>query len=226
MNVYMTEEEQVEQLKKWWKQYGNIVLTIVLVVVLGVQGYYWYNSRQQGISANASAAFNGLMESVSKSDLKAISANANFIKENYADTVYASSAALLLAKQYIDEKQYPKAQIELEWASSHAPSNSLKQLAKIRLARLFLYQKQFKQALASLDAFNDDVFAPMVFELKGDIFMAEGKTEMAKKEYQQAFDKLPNPALATESLRFKLNQASDERSQLVNQVLATQQLHA
>ncbi len=217
MNVYMTEEEQVEQLKKWWNKYGNIILTLVLVIVLSVQGYRWYQGHQETLSATASSAFNGLMDSVAQNETDKATAKANFIKDNYQSTIYASSAALLLAKQAVAQKKYDVAEKEFKWIVANSQSKSFKQLAKLRLARLYLFQKQYPKALGALTEVDDNTFATLVHESKGDIYLAEGEKAKANEQYQQALAELPNPALASKELRLKLSQVSDQHSQTVNQ---------
>ena len=220
MNTYMTEEEQVEQIKKLWSKYGNHLLTVLLVIIVAVQGYRWYTDRQLSISSKASNAFSSLMSATAKNDKKSIEAKANYIKDNYPATVYASSSSLLVAKDLVESKKYDQAISELQWIIKHADSKSFQQLAKLRLARILLFQKKFQQAMSELDVVVDPLFLAMVHELKGDIFLAEGIKEKASEQYKLALSELPNPAFAPAGLRMKLNRVSDQASTLfVNQSL-------
>lgn len=219
----MTEEEQVEQIKKLWAKYGNAILTIILAVLLSVQGYKWYQDRNFSNLSVASTAYNGLMESVSKKEEKSILSKANYIKDNYAATVYGSSAALLLAKLAVDKNALDKAISELKWVLDNSKSSSLKQVAVLRLARIYLFQKKYDLALKTLNDVEDDMFSSLISEEKGDVFLAEGKKELASKAYQKALSQLPNPALASKELMTKINEVSEQRSQLVNQGLQSQQ---
>lgn len=226
MNVYMTEEEQVEQLKKWWSQYGNLVLTIILAIILCFQGYRWYDNKQLETKEQASVAFNSLMDVVSKGDKSGIQAKANFIKDTYPATVYASSASLILAKQYVDAKQYPKAKQALQWVITDGASSRLKQLARLRLARIELFEKHYQQALAQLAKIEDSVFKALVFEARGDVYLAQGNKQEANAQYQLALTNLPNPALAPADLRIKLNHVANQTSQLVSQTITSSQKHS
>lgn len=219
----MTEEEQVEQLKKWWRKYGNIALTILLAVVIAIQGYRWYQEHLLSVKTDASIAFNSLMDAVSKEDTKSSQAKANYIKEQYPTTVYATSAALVLAKQAIDAEKYVDAEKELQWVIAKTESSSFKQLAKLRLARVYAYQKNYQQALTLLDPIEEQLFAPLVYETKGDIYYAEGMKDKAAEQYQQAAAKLPNPALVSKELRVKMSQVSNQHSQWVNQTMPLSQ---
>ncbi len=208
MNVNMTEEEQVEQLKKWWRQYGNMLMTIVLVVVLTVVGTRWYNDKQTAVITSASSAFNSLMDSVAKNEPVKIESQADYIKSNYSSTIYASSAALLLAKQQVEFKKYQAAEKQLKWVVENSNSNSFKQLAKLRLSRIYLYQRKYDDALTQLNSVDDSLFNSLISEAKGDVYFAEGKNKQANKLYIAALEQLPNQALASKELRMKLNSAS------------------
>jgi predicted negative regulator of RcsB-dependent stress response len=45
MALDLEEQEQVEELKAWWKQHGNMVAAVVVAVAVGFigwQGWRWY----------------------------------------------------------------------------------------------------------------------------------------------------------------------------------------
>ena len=208
MNVYMTEEEQVEQIKKLWKSYGNYLMSALLITVLIFTGYRAYQSREITLLTQASSAFNELMDSAAKNDTLAVEAKANYIKSTFPSTIYASSSALLLAKKEVGLKKYQAAAVQLEWVVKNTSSNSFKQLALLRLARIYLYQKKYNEALMSLDTIKDPSFISMIHEVKGDIYLSKNEKEAAIKQYQLSLSELPNSAIASKELMMKLNNLS------------------
>ena len=172
--------------------------------MLSVTGYRFYQERQDTLLTRASGAFNDLMASAAKKDALEIKAKANYVKATYPKTIYATSAALLLAKQAVDHKRYDAGVAELQWVLSNANSISFKQLARLRLSRIYLYQKKYALAHATLDQIDDVSLSSMIHEVKGDIYSAEGKKSDAAKQYQLAMKVLPDPSLISKQLQMKL----------------------
>lgn len=208
MNVYMTEEEQVEQLKKYWKKYGNHIMTVILVIVLLFSGNNWYKDRQAAALSKASNAFHDLMISASKNDLVSVEAKANYIKTTYPSSIYATSSSLVLAKQAVALKKYDSAITQLKWVIDKGISKSFKQVAELRLARIYLYQKKYETSLTVLSKIEEPLFLSIIHEIKGDVYLAQGQRNEASKQYNLSLLRLPNPELASKELMMKINRVS------------------
>ena len=182
-------------------------MTVILLIVLSVTGLRFYQGRQATILMHASQAFNDLMDTTAKGDIIRIEAKANYIKTTYPSTIYATSSALLLAKQATDHKKYQAANLQLKWVIDNATSKSFKQIARLRMSRIYLYQKQYAQALKTLDSVDEALFSSIIHEVKGDIYFAQGKTTDANQQYKLALADLPNASLASKQLKMKLTSA-------------------
>ncbi len=212
MNAYMTEEEQVEEIKRWWARYGNQVMSLILVVLLAVTGWKWYQGHLESVKAQASLSYEQLIQSVGKSDETGVIAHANYIMQNYPGTVYAEGAGLMLAKIEVSKGQYGNAIKNLRAVSASSNSATIIQLAKLRISRIFLQQKLYSKALSELESVVDNAYLPLVHEVKGDIYFAEKKSKLAEAEYLQAEKALPNLGLMTPELKMKLYQVRSENS--------------
>ncbi len=208
MSVYMTEEEQVEQIKKWWKQYGSNVLTAILIVALAFSGWRWWQQRQLKIATHASVVYQGLLNSASAQDNTGVLASANTLLTQYAGTPYAALASLSLAKAAVEKKQYPVALKHLQWVIDKAAASSLKQIARIRSARILLAQKKPQQALAVLKTINDSSYQPVIDEVRGDSYLAQGNEQQAKQAYQLAWQAAQKAKASRPLLKMKLNNLS------------------
>ncbi len=217
MNVYMTEEEQVEAIKKWWSKYGNHLMTLILCVLAGVALMRWYDKHQYSVKSQASQGFERVMNHYAVGNKQGVEAEANYLISKYKGTVYADGAQLLLSKEAIESGQYAKAQERLKWVLSHSKVKVLKQIARLRLARLLSMDKKYQQALAVLKVVDDNSFITSIYEVKGDVYFALGKSQEAKAQYALAIKHLPNRALASKELNMKLNQVSMFKSKVVNQ---------
>ena len=187
MAVYdLEEQEQLEELKTWWKQYGNLVSGVLLVVALALAAWQGWNWWQRSQSGQASAIYFGVEKAVTESDAKRARELAGEIIDKYPGTAYASLSALLSAKLQVEKGEAKNAKVQLLWVAEHARDDALRDLARLRLATLLLDEKSYDEALKQLTAEPVESFGPRFSELKGDVLAAQGKAGDARTSYQSA----------------------------------------
>ena len=191
MAVYDLEEQQkIDDLKAWWKQYAGYVSAAVVgvcLVVIAVQGWRWYQRSQ---TEGASTLYAAVTQAVQKADQAAARDATTQLTEKYARTGYAARAALLTAKVLFDAKDSAGARTQLAWVMDNAREDELKQLARYRLAQVLYEEKNFDEALRTLDGGHDATFDPLYADLRGDVLLASGKHAEAKAAYAAALAKL------------------------------------
>ena len=178
---------------------------IIAGIVLGFVGFIGFNYYKDNKLAEELAIANSyqtLIES-SISDNEAFSENAaKFIKEN-PTTSYASLTALALAKEAASMQDWAGAQTQLIAAIASAPTESLKGIASIRLARVQIQLEQYEQAFATLAKPLPNAFTAAVEEIKGDTYLLQGKKELARNAYQVAI--AADGLVGSPSLQIKLD---------------------
>jgi predicted negative regulator of RcsB-dependent stress response len=201
---YMTEEQQVERLKAFWKEYGlSIVGGIVLAIAL-IIGFRYYRSYKTNKAQEASLVYTTMVTTaMSNNDASANNAAKVLIKE-YSSSAYADFAQLWLAKRAVDQKQYPAALKALRWVLVHGNMESVKQVTRIRLSRVYLQMQEPAKALSALATMNDKAYQGLVAELQGDAYLQRGQINRARVLYQKALKTLPNPAQSRPLLAMKL----------------------
>lgn len=204
MAVYDHEEqEQLDELKAWWRQYGNLVTGALLVLAVGMAGWQGWNWWQREQSLQASALYALVERAAEARDAKRVRDAAGELISNYARTRYAVMAALLSARMQIEAGDMQTARAQLDWAQGHANDSDLRDLARLRLAEVLLEEKTYDEALQTLSAEPAAPFMPRYAEVKGDVLVAQGKIEEAGKSYQLALDKI-------DALRMSANQAQQQ----------------
>ena len=210
----LEEQEQLDELKTWWKQYGNLTTTIITVLALAVaawQGWNWWQRQQ---SAQASAVYSGLEQAIGAQDAKKVRELAGELIEKYPSTTYAQMGALLSARAQVDFGDSKTAHAQLEWVADHAGDAMAKDLARLRLAALLLDEKSFDEALKQLNTPPQASLTARFAELKGDVLAAQGKKVDAASSYAVALAALdkstktegPSPhASYREMLQIKLD---------------------
>ncbi len=206
MSVYMTEEEQLEAIKKWWNKYNGIITVLFSITLLIISGCKYWNWHQEKVNQQASNAYEHMMLAFSNQDVKGVRSYANQLVNSYGKTVYADAARLTLAKLYVTREKYTQARQELEYVSTHAKMQALADVAKIRLARLLAAEKSYDLALAELAKVQDKSYSPVVNELRGDIYTATGKYQDAVAFYRKAMTEVQTNGMGNLFLEMKTNE--------------------
>lgn len=191
-----TEEEQVEAIKNWWKKNGSSLLLGIALAVALVLGWQAWQRYQANKATEASVNYQNLVDAVlavrgapDASEQRATAEHlATTLKGEFADSGYASMAALLMARVAVDAGDLEAALSELDWVREHAEQNALKQLALLRAARIKLAQGDAGAAAALLDGADERYYAAAVNELRGDVFVAMGQQAQARQAYERALE--------------------------------------
>lgn len=195
MNAYNTEEEQLAALKVFWHDYGKKIVVVVIVAVALSVAFSFYKQRMNTEREEASIHYGEFLQLMDEGDdvpLEKYQEQAELIKKEYAKTPYASSAALLMAKKDIDNKDIPAAKSELQWVIEHSQDSDVVQLAKIRIARLLLSEKNVEAALKEVNDEKPGAYQSEYYEVRGDIFYAMEKPAQARAAYEEALKSMPN----------------------------------
>jgi predicted negative regulator of RcsB-dependent stress response len=183
----LEEQEQLDQLKHFWKQYGNPI-TWLLIAVLGMvaswNGYqYWQRSQSQ----QAAAMFDEFERVARSGDLQKTERAFSDMKERFASTMYAQQAGLQVAKIAYSAGNTDMAKVALTWVIEKSSDKGYASIARLRLASLLVESKAYDEALTLLKGDIAQEFSALAADRQGDILSAQGKKNEAKVEYQKAF---------------------------------------
>jgi predicted negative regulator of RcsB-dependent stress response len=206
MAVYdLEEQEKLDDLKAFWKRWGNAIsLAVIAVCVayIGVQGWRWWQTKQ---AEEASVLYGAVASGMRDKDVaKARDAMAQ-LSSHFAGSGYAPRAALLFAKLLWDTGDKAGAKSQLQWVIDRSTDEELKAVARFRLAEALLDEKAYDQALATLDAKHPDPFAGVYADLRGDALVAAGRPADARTAYQTALAKLDAKSVYRNYVQVKLD---------------------
>ena len=201
----LEEQEQLAELKHFWKQYGNAITWLLIVVfgsVAAWNGYQYWQTRQAG---QASVMYDEVDRAVLSGDVARIDRSLADMKDRFGSTVFAEQAALLAAKAYYDQGKLDNAKAALTWVSDKASDAGYQSIAKLRLAGVMLESKAYDDALKLLAGTFPKDFAPLASDRRGDILLLQGKKAEAKVEYEKAYKGLDERAEYRRLVEVKLN---------------------
>jgi predicted negative regulator of RcsB-dependent stress response len=183
----LQEQEQLDELKAFWKKYGNPIswlITAVLLAFAGWNGWNWYQ-RDQG--TKAAAMFDALDQAAVVGDADKAGRVFNDLKERYPRTVVTQQGGLLAAKLQAEKGQLDAAKATLTWVADNGSEDEYRAIASLALAGVLLDAKQLDAALKALDGIKAPSFAGLAADRRGDVLLAQGKPAEAKAAYQAAW---------------------------------------
>ena len=189
MALDLEEQEQLAELKTWWRQHGNRIVALIAAVAIGFagwQGWQWYRASQ---AAQAVGLYDALARGVQSGDAKAVRDSAGSLIEGYSGTLYASMGALAAARFHFDRNDPKSAKAQLQWVIDSSPYEDFRDLARLRLAAVLLDEKQYDQALKLLEAPHAAAYDAHYAALRGDVLVANKQPAEARAAYQLALEK-------------------------------------
>lgn len=191
MAVYdLEEQEQLENLKAWWHRWGNLVVYGISALLISVAGYQYWQHTTSKQAVEAAEKFDAMQQALEANNLKAARETGSALIDNYARTPHAARAALQLARMNLEAKDVKSAKAQLEWITEHSKEAAVRDVARINLAGLLLDEKQYDAALSQLNAKHTDAYGPRFDDLKGDVYLVQGKNAEARAAYSAAYAKL------------------------------------
>jgi predicted negative regulator of RcsB-dependent stress response len=201
----LEEQEQLDEIKHFWKQYGDLITWALIIVFGAVAAWNGYQYWQTHKTAQAAVMYDEVERAVQSGDAARLDRSFADMKDQFGGTVYAEQAGLLAAKTYYDKGNIDAAKAALGWVSDKATDDGYQSIAKLRLAGLLLETKSYDDALKQVSGSFPKEFAALAADRRGDILAAQGKKPEAKAEYLVAYKGLDDRAEYRRLVEIKLN---------------------
>ena len=212
MNIDSNEDQIVEQFKNWWAQFGNYLITFLIIMLVGVGGFRYWDTVQSNKAKDASVSFESVLELLNKGEKEKAKSLIKNIKQDFPNLAYTQLAMLLEANILVTENNYKDAEeILLELIDSD-PIKGLTQVAASRLARLYLAQEKPEKAMAVISDKAMDKVEGGLWELRADIAAAMGENEKALVLYNQALEQSQLLGYPTNNIILKKNNLPARRA--------------
>ena len=201
----LEEQEQLEELKHFWKQYGNLISWILIVVMGSYAGWNGYQYWQRSQAAQSSAMYDEVERAALDSDTSKLDRALTDMKDKFASTTYAQQAALLAAKTYHDRGNIDAAKAALTWVVEKSSDQGYQAIARLRLAGELAQAKAYDEAAKQLAAPFPKEFVPLVADRLGDIYLLQGKKAEARTEFEKAYKAFDDQVEYRRLVEVKLN---------------------
>jgi len=191
LTEYLTEQEQLERLKQLVKQYGPAVVFGLLVAFIFTFGWHKWQDYQNRVRVEASIAYENLLTDVQKKDSAATDRDAANLVKEYGRTPYATLARFIQAREALDQGDSSRASTALVQAMHKSADRGLREIARLRLARLRASEGKGDEALALLNDVENPAFSGLRDTIRGDVLLLQKNLAGAREAYDLAFRELP-----------------------------------
>ncbi|MBK7313234.1 YfgM family protein [Candidatus Aalborgicola defluviihabitans] len=183
----LEEQEQLDQIKHFWKQYGNLITWILIAVLGSIAAWNGYHMWQRNQATQSAAMYDEVEKVVRSGDVQKAERAFTDMKDRFAKMTYTEQAGLLVAKMAYESGKPDVAKATLTWVADNASDPGYASIARLRLAAVMIEAKAYDDALKTLASGIADEFAALAADRKGDIYVLQDKKNEAKAEYQKAF---------------------------------------
>lgn len=201
----LEEQEQLDQLKHFWKQYGNLITWGLIVVLGAVAAWNGYQLWHRNQSVQAAAMYDEIERVVQGGDAQKIERAFSDMKDRFTKTVYTQQAGLMVAKVSYEGNRVDAAKATLNWLVENASDPGYASIARLRLSALLIEGKNYEEALKLLATGVSDDFSALSADRKGDIYVLQGKKSEAITEYSKAYSALEDQSEYRRLVGVKLN---------------------
>lgn len=206
MEVYSTENEQVDALRRFFIEYGKALAIGVVIGIGALLGWRYWQNHQQAEMTGASQSYQQASEALTGGKADGVALAEKFIEKNANN--YGVLAALQLAQHEVDQKNFAKAEQQLAWAQGQTKDENLKSLIDLRLARVQLQENKLDDALKTLDLIKATGWVAMAQDIRGDVLVKKGDVKGAREAYSKGLASDASQSLQG-LLRMKLNNLSN-----------------
>lgn len=195
VDEYLSEREQAEQLRHWFRANWIWMFSGVALAVGGWYGWQWWQAREATRSLEAESKFTGMLSALTMNNVEEGRRIGTEITTAYADTPYADQAALMLARMDVEGGGLAQAETRLATVANSSDDPDLRLVARLRLARVQLAQGRHDDALATIEAARMPAVDARIEELRGDVLLARGDRAAALEAYRKAQAAVAEPSM-------------------------------
>lgn len=214
----LEEQEQLDNIKAWWKKNGNIATWSLVAVLAAYVSWVTWTNYQSKQATQASSVYEAVQLAVTSKDNSKIQALTESLVKDHSGTTYAAMASFAAAKSSFEANDLKAAKDHLMWILEKSSNEEYKAIARLRLSSIAIDEKKYDEGLKFLSESFPSEFQADVADRKGDIYYAQDKNKEAKIAYQQALEKYTDKHPAKQLVQIKLDSlgGANEQKEIIN----------
>ena len=217
MDEFLSEKEQIEQMRAWWRDNCWYLIGGLAVGVLSLFGWNRFNAYEETQAEAASSVYVELREAVFDDALGDARNYLGQLRESYPGSPYTDQGGLLIAVMRMDAGQMEGAGEDLRYVMDETSDPELSMIARLRLARVLIHQEAYSDALALLDV-DPGLFSGRFNEVRGDVYVALSDPESARNAYNAALTSQVSDQVDRNLVQIKLESLPETESAMTDEV--------
>ncbi|HEX2547537.1 MAG TPA: tetratricopeptide repeat protein [Ramlibacter sp.] len=186
----LEEQEQLDDLRHFWKQYGNLISWFLIAVAGSFAAFNGWQYWQRTQAVQASALYDEVERAATGGDVARVEQAWKDMQDKFGRTTYAQQSGLLAAKVLAEKGKPDAAKSALQWVADSSGDEGLRAIGRLRLAAVLVEAKQYDDALKQLSGVPRE-FEGLAADRRGDIYSLQGKKDQARSEYTKAWQNFP-----------------------------------
>lgn len=182
----LSEEEQTERLREWFRKNGAFMIGTVLAVLLALGGWRWWQGRAESGALEANAAYERILGTFDAGEIEPALSQIEALRESHPKSSYLTAADLAAVKVFVSRGEMDKAEARLKSVLGSLKDDKLRPIVTLRLARVQSALGRNDDALATLGTTDQGAFEAAFAEARGDVRLAKGDRDGALREYEAA----------------------------------------
>jgi predicted negative regulator of RcsB-dependent stress response len=188
VDEFLTDDQEADRAKQWLRENGVFIAAGIVLGLGGLFGWQQWQEYKVRLAGEASVVWEQMSSAIAGERFNEVNTTLELLETEYAGTPYLDQARLALARMHMERNSPEEALAQLNLLAGGGKDPQLRRIAELRIAQIKLYQSEFDAALNILGDVSAPAFAGFYHELRGDIFIAQGKPELAAGEYKLALD--------------------------------------
>jgi predicted negative regulator of RcsB-dependent stress response len=201
----LDEQEQLDQFKHFWNQYGNAITWILIVVLGAFAAWNAYEYWKRSQATQAAAMFDEVERSIATGDVAKVERALSDMNAKFGSSPYAQQAGLLAAKTFYEKGNLDASKKALSTVAEKSSDAGYQAIAKLRLASAQIEGKSYDDAMKQLSGAFPKEFEPLAADRRGDVLALQGKPVEAKAEYVKAYKGFDDRSAYRRLVEVKLN---------------------
>ena len=189
MDDFLTDQQQAARVRGWVREYAPAAIVAVVIGFGGYFGYTQWQAQKERRAAEVSDLYEEFRDALEEDDQDSAIELLAGMASDFEGSAYVDHARLLMAKEYVDAIRPSMAEEELKSVIATTANGDLRQLARLRLARVYLYMDRPEDGLTTLEGeAHSSAWEQLNEDMRGDLHQALGQIEEARTAYQAALD--------------------------------------
>lgn len=186
MDEYLSEREQVDRIRQWWKENGAWIIVGIGGGILAIISWNWWQNWQLERAEQASAIYSVLVQAAGEGRVDEVRLGVDRLASGHGSSPYLQQGRLALAAVLVRTGDHEGAAGQLEAVLAGAKDPQLALVARARLARLLASDGKGDEALRLVRGVEAGAFAPVLLEIEGDVLADRGDAAGALEAYRKA----------------------------------------